>query len=128
MKLLLDTHVFLWWMERNRRLSTRAGALIADPDSEVFVSVVTIWEIAIKAELGQLEMPDDLGGFLRSELTVNDFASLPIQFEHAIAARDLPLHHRDPFDRLLICQSRVEGLTLVSADPVMAAYGADVVW
>ena len=128
MKLLLDTHVFLWWMERNRRLSTRAGALISDPDSEVFVSVVTIWEIAIKAELGQLEMPDDLGGFLRSELTVNDFASLPIQFEHAIAARDLPRHHRDPFDRLLICQSRVEELTLVSADPVMAAYGADVVW
>jgi PIN domain nuclease of toxin-antitoxin system len=127
-KLLLDTHVFLWWIERNTRLSARAGALIADPDCEVFVSIVTIWEIAIKAGLGQLEMPDDLGGFLRSELATNDFESLPIAFEHAVAARDLPRHHRDPFDRLLICQSRVEALALVSADPVMAAYGADVVW
>jgi PIN domain nuclease of toxin-antitoxin system len=127
-KLLLDTHVFLWWIERNKCLSTRAGALIADPDCEVFVSIVTVWEIAIKAGLGQLEMPVDLGGFLRRELAGNGFESLPIKFEHAVAARDLPRHHRDPFDRLLICQSRVETLTLVTADPAMAAYGADVVW
>jgi PIN domain nuclease of toxin-antitoxin system len=127
-KLLLDTHVFLWWIERNTHLSDRASAQIADPDCEVFVSIVTVWEIAIKAGLGQLEMPDDLGGFLRHELAENGFESLPIKFEHAVAARDLPRHHRDPFDRLLICQSRVEALTLISADPAMAAYGADVVW
>jgi PIN domain nuclease of toxin-antitoxin system len=127
-KLLLDTHVFLWWLERNPRLSARAGALIADPDCEVFVSIVTVWEIAIKAGLGQLEMPVDLGGFLRRELARNGFETLPITFEHAVAARNLPPHHRDPFDRLLICQSHVEMLGLVSADPALAAYGADVVW
>jgi PIN domain nuclease of toxin-antitoxin system len=127
-KLLLDTHVFLWWIEKNKRLSSRAGALIADPDCEVFVSIVTVWEIAIKAGLGQLETPRDLGGFLRRELAGNGFETLPITFEHAVAARDLPRHHRDPFDRLLICQSRVETLTLISDDAAMAAYGANVVW
>jgi PIN domain nuclease of toxin-antitoxin system len=127
-KLLLDTHVFLWWIERNPHLSARARALIADPDSEVFVSIVTVWEIAIKVALEQLEMPVDLGAFLRRQLQSNGFESLPITFEHAVAVRDLPMHHRDPFDRLLVCQSRVESLALVSADSAIAAYGADMVW
>ena len=128
MKLLLDTHVFLWWIERNPHLSARASALIADPDSEVFVSIVTVWEIAIKAALEQLEMPVGLGAFLRRQLQSNGFESLPITFEHAVAVRDLPMHHRDPFDRLLVCQSRVESLALVSADSAIAAYGADMLW
>ena len=128
MKLLLDTHVFLWWIEGNTRLSTKAGTLIADPDCDVFVSVATVWEIAIRAALGQLEMPVDLGGFLRRELAENGFESLPITFKHAVAVRDLPRRHQDPFDRLLICQSRAEKMTLVSSDPAIAAYGTDVVW
>jgi PIN domain nuclease of toxin-antitoxin system len=127
-KLLLDTHVFLWWIERNPHLSARASGLIADPDSEVFVSIVTVWEIAIKAALEQLEMPVDLGAFLRRQLQSNGFESLPVTFEHAVAVRDLPMHHRDPFDRLLVCQSRVESLALVSSDSAIAAYGADMVW
>ena len=128
MKLLLDTHAFLWWLDSDARLSHKARALIADPRGEVFVSIATVWEIAIKAALGQLEMPVDLGGFLRRQLQSNGFASLPITFDHAVAVRDLPPHHRDPFDRLLACQSRIEGLPLVSADSTIAAYGADVVW
>jgi PIN domain nuclease of toxin-antitoxin system len=128
LKLLLDTHVFLWWLESDARLSRRARDLIADPEVEVFVSVVTVWEIAIKAALGQLEMPVDLGTFLRRQLQSNGFVTLPITFEHAVAVRDLPRHHRDPFDRLLVCQSRIEGLALVSADSAIAGYGADVVW
>jgi PIN domain nuclease of toxin-antitoxin system len=128
LKLLLDTHAFLWWLKSDARLSRRARDLIADPESDVFVSIATVWEIAIKATLGQLEMPVDLGAFLRRQLQDNGFESLSITFEHAVAVRDLPPHHRDPFDRLLVCQSRIESLALVTSDSAIAAYGADVVW
>ncbi|MGH6896106.1 MAG: type II toxin-antitoxin system VapC family toxin [Geminicoccaceae bacterium] len=88
----------------------------------------SIWEIAIKAGLGQLRLPTDLGGFLASQLAVSSFQVLPIGLEHAVAVRDLPLHHRDPFDRLLIAQSRTEGLALITRDARMRAYEVDVLW
>ena len=128
MKLFADTHVLLWWIENDRRISSRAATLIADPDCAVFVSIATVWEIAVKAALGQLEMPVDLGAFLRNELARNGFENLPITFEHAVAVGDLPGHHRDPFDRLLIAQSRIEGLPLVSRDQHFARYEIDLVW
>jgi PIN domain nuclease of toxin-antitoxin system len=94
----------------------------------VSVSVASVWEIAIKAGLGQLKVPPDLRGYLRRQLARNEFELLPVLFEHAVAVRDLSLHHRDPFDRLLIAQTRVERLNLISRDPRMRAYEIEVLW
>lgn len=127
MRLLLDTHVLLWWIDDDPRMSDRARALISHADT-VLVSVASVWEIAIKAGLGQLEPPPDLRRYLRRQLARNEFELLPVLFEHAVAVRDLPLHHRDPFDRLLIAQSRIERLALISHDGRMKAYAIEVLW
>jgi PIN domain nuclease of toxin-antitoxin system len=126
-RLLLDTHVLLWWIDGDPRISSRSRELISG-DNAVAVSVVSIWEIAIKASLGRLAVPRDLRTYLRRQLARNQFELLPVLLEHAVAVRDLPLHHRDPFDRLLIAQSRAEGLALVSRDTRMKAYEVEVVW
>jgi PIN domain nuclease of toxin-antitoxin system len=127
-RLLLDTHVFLWAIAKQSRLSDRVRGWLEDGENEAWVSIASVWEIAIKAGLGQLRLPPDLGGFLASQLSVLSFQVLPIGLEHAAAVRDLPLHHRDPFDRLLIAQSRMEGLALVTRDARMKAYEVDVLW
>jgi PIN domain nuclease of toxin-antitoxin system len=126
-RLLLDTHILLWWIDDDPRMSDRARALISHADT-VMLSVASVWEIAIKAGLGQLEVPPDLARYLRQQLARNEFELLPVLCEHAVAVRDLPLHHRDPFDRLLIAQSRVERLNLVSQDARMKAYAIEVLW
>lgn len=128
MRLLLDTHAFLWAIAEQSRLSDRVRGWLEDGNNEAWVSIASIWEIAIKAGLGRLRLPSDLGGFLATQLVVSSFQVLPIALEHAVAVRDLPLHHRDPFDRLLIAQSRAEGLALVSRDARLKAYEVDVVW
>lgn len=128
MKLLLDTHVLLWWLDDDPRISSRARALIGDGGNDVAVSAASIWEIAIKAGLGQLEVPRHLEGYLRSQLARNQFEVLPMLFEHAVGVRDLPVHHRDPFDRLLVAQCRVERLALVTRDARMQAYDIEVAW
>jgi PIN domain nuclease of toxin-antitoxin system len=126
-RLLLDTHVLLWWMDDNPRISGRSRSLISHADT-VLVSVASVWEIAIKAGLGQLEVPPDLRRYLLRQLARNEFELLPVLFEHAVAVRDLPLHHRDPFDRLLIAQSLTERLALISHDARMKAYAIEVLW
>jgi PIN domain nuclease of toxin-antitoxin system len=110
------------------RLSTRVREWLEDGDNEVWVSIASIWEIAIKTGLGRLRLPSDLRGFLVGRLAASNFRVLPIGLEHAVAVRDLPLHHRDPFDRLLIAQSGIERLALVSHDACMKAYEIEVVW
>ena len=127
MRLLLDTHVFLWWIDDDPRMSRRSRSLISHAD-KILVSVASVWEIAIKAGLGQLEVPPDLRRYLVRQLARNEFELLPVLFEHAVAVRDLPLHHRDPFDRLLIAQSLTERLALISHDARMRAYAVEVHW
>jgi len=105
---LLDTHALLWWLADDIRLADAARAAIADSANDAFVSAASAWEIAIKARLGKVSMPDDLG----EQLAANSFTPLPVQLTHALAVRHLPDHHRDPFDRLLVAQAQVEGLTL----------------
>lgn len=121
--LLLDTHVFLWWRENNRRLKPLARRAIETADV-VFVSSVTAWEASIKAALGRLEVPDTI------EAGVEDsgFTELPIRFPHADLAGRLPRHHDDPFDRMLIAQAILERLTLVSHDGRMRPYDVRVLW
>ena len=128
MRLLLDTHAFLWAIAEPSRLSDPVRGWLEDGGNETWVSIASIWEIAIKTGLGRLRLPSALGSFLRRQLASSNFLVLPIGLEHAVAVRDLPHHHRDPFDRLLIAQSRIEGLALVSRDPQMKAYETDVLW
>jgi PIN domain nuclease of toxin-antitoxin system len=118
-RLLLDTHVVLWWLIDDARLGPLARKLIADPDNTVFVSAASGWEIAIKQALGKIDVPPDLD----AEMMREGFASLPITFFHGQQAGALPPHHRDPFDRMLVAQAQAEGLLLVTADPQFGAYG-----
>jgi PIN domain nuclease of toxin-antitoxin system len=122
MNLLIDTHVLLWWSRNSPRLGRQARVLISSPQNSVWVSSVSIWEISIKASLGRLELSGLLSARIPEDLERHGFIALPITFPHALAVRDLPLHHRDPFDRMLIAQARCEDLTLLTADPAIAAY------
>lgn len=128
MKALLDTHTFLWWIVDRPQLSPRAREIIADGGNEIFVSAASGWEIAIKAKLGKLEVPDDLEHFVVEQLETNAFTSLPIRLEHALHVYTLPQHHRDPFDRILIAQCQLENLPILSADPQIAHYAVQVLW
>jgi len=118
MNLLLDTHVLLWWLDDHPTLSQKARAAIADGKNLVFVSAVVIWEIRIKQTLGKLEIPRSF----RRVLDDQPFEMLDITIEHAHAVGDLAAHHRDPFDRMLVAQAKVEGLTLVTRDIRLKKY------
>jgi PIN domain nuclease of toxin-antitoxin system len=119
LRLLLDTHIFLWWLRNDRRLPTAIASAIVDRKNEVLVSAVSIWEASIKTTLGKL----DLVGDLVAEIEENGFSELPVTARHAWLAGALPRHHDDPFDRLLIAQARLESLALATVDPVFDAYG-----
>ena len=128
MRALLDTHAFLWWIVGDERLSDGASRAIADRRNEIFVSAASIWEIAIKGRLGRLSIPGDPGTFIGGQIAENSFRGLPIVAGHALRVWDLPDHHQDPFDRMLVAQAQVEGLTLISQDRQVARYEVEVVW
>lgn len=115
---LLDTHALLWWLFDDPRLGTAARSVVADPANVVFVSAVSVWEVAIKRAAGKLRAPDDLA----VQVDAAGFERLPIGFDHAERVGALPHHHRDPFDRLLVAQAQVEGATLVTGDRALTAY------
>ena len=118
MNFLLDTHIMIWWLSDPARLDPNARDALDDSTNRVFVSVASIWEVAIKSARGRLPLPDRLMETLESRgVTI-----LPIEANHALAVASLPLHHGDPFDRLLVAQAILEGLTLVTRDPWVAAY------
>ena len=118
MRLLLDTHAFLWWVSDWEQLPERARAAIADPENKVFVSAVSGWEIAIKKAKGRLVAPDGLAAVVEEKR----FQHLPLTFEHAERAATLPAHHRDPFDRMLVAQAQAEDLILVTRDARIPHY------
>ncbi len=124
MRLMLDTHVLLWWREAARPLSRRARAEIADGSNEILVSIASLWEITIKRSLGKLTFPDDLEAVIDEE----NFGLLSISFRHLRTLDTLPHLHRDPFDRLLLAQSLAERLPIISSDRRFAAYGAALIW
>ena len=125
MRLLLDTHAYLWWLSGSARLGKRARAAIADPETPVFVSAASIWEAAVKSRLGRLELD---GADLVAQIAENDFLELQISAAHAQMAGGLPVHHRDPFDRMLVAQAQAEELRVVSRDPVFGLYDVPTVW
>jgi len=119
---LVDTHVALWAMDDDPRFGPEARVALADPLADVVVSVASVWEMAIKVKIGKLRAPDDLV----QALEATGVEILSINAEHALAAAALPLHHRDPFDRMLVAQATLEGHTLVSADAALRAYEIDI--
>lgn len=121
MDLLLDSHALIWWVG-DQDLDAPATRRMSDPATRVFVSAATVWEITIKEKIGKLRLDGDL----LAEIGANGFEPLPISLEHGRAAGALPLHHRDPFDRLLVAQAQIEGLTLVTRDPKLDAYEVDI--
>jgi PIN domain nuclease of toxin-antitoxin system len=128
MRLLVDTHAFLWWIADDERLSARASAVIAEGGNEVFVSAASAWEIVVKSSLGRLELPTPIGRFVSSQLEANGFLALPISLRHALGLADLPPLHRDPFDRILVAQAVAEDLTLVSGDRALHGYPVPIEW
>ena len=124
-RLLLDTHVFLWWLSDSPKLKPDARSAIAESSAIVHVSAATIWEVAIKARLGKVNPGTK---HLDNEISANHFSELGISARHAHTAGNLPLHHDDPFDRMLIAQAQLEDLTLITHDKAFAAYKVPVIW
>lgn len=128
MRVLLDTHVFLWWVEGDRALSAKARAALADQENECLISLVTVWELAIKAGLGKLKLALPLKRYVVEHAAANGFRMLDIRLNHIGRVETLATHHRDPFDRLLIAQAIEEELPVVTADTVFRKYGVKRVW
>jgi len=126
MRLLLDTHAFIWSASSPKRLARAARSAIEDPANEVFVSAAVAWEIAIKHAMGKIELPAAPASWLPTRVQQLGFASLPITQQHVLATASLPAYHRDPFDRVMIAQAQVEGLTLVSGDARVLQYPVHV--
>ncbi len=118
MKLLIDTHILIWWLGDDSKLSVPEKDLIANPDNMVFVSAAACWEITVKKMIGKLDAPDDLP----AALAANDFIELPITIQHTQALYQLPPHHNDPFDRIMIAQAFDEGLAFVTRDSKIHLY------
>lgn len=128
MRLIVDTHAFLWWIADDPALSRTARAAIAEPSNECLLSVASAWEIAIDVSLGKLELPGAVERFLPEQIALNGFGVLPVELAHATRVSVLPFHHRDPFDRLLVAQALESRATIVSADPVFRRYGVARIW
>ena len=128
MKAILDTHVFLWWVLDNPKLSKTAQDFIANPNNSIYLSAVSGWEMAIKWSIGKLTLPAQPDVFVKQQLEINNFNSLPIQMAHGLYVHELPEIHKDPFDRLLIAQSKIENSLLISADSFFQKYSVSLLW
>jgi PIN domain nuclease of toxin-antitoxin system len=127
-RVLLDTHAFIWWMDADAALSRRARATIASSANECLFSIASAWEMAIKVSLGKLTGRGQIDRDVPEQLAANGISMLPIDLGHVARVASLPFHHRDPFDRLLAAQALGEGIAIVSADRVFESYGVKRVW
>jgi PIN domain nuclease of toxin-antitoxin system len=125
-RVLLDTHALLWAAQADPRLSKRAAQAIQK--HELWLSTASVWEIMIKSAAGKLRLAGGPSRFLEERIQESNLSILPIQLVHVIELDGLPDHHKDPFDRLLVCQSRVEDMPIVTADPLFSPYGVETIW
>ncbi|MBI1258904.1 MAG: PIN domain-containing protein [Chloroflexi bacterium] len=128
MRLLLDTHAFLWFAADSPELSNEAKSLLENVNNDLFLSYVSLWEIGIKVSLGKLSVPQPFDAFISTQLSLNDIELLPLSIAQISTVVTLPFHHRDPFDRLLAAQSMVEDLPLVSRDEIFDVYAVKRLW
>jgi len=127
-RVLLDTHAFLWWISGSPKLSEAARETIADERNDLLFSVVSGWEISIKAGVGKLDLPETPRDFVTGQVLLNDLRVLTVSLDHALRVYDLPNHHRDPFDRLIVAQALSEGVPVLTADPLVARYSVETIW
>ncbi len=128
MRALLDTHALLWFLSGDRRLSDRARSAIADPDNEALLSVGSRWEITIKASLGKITLDEPFEQLIPAKLAAERIEVLPIEMRYLAALRQLPFHHRDPFDRLIIAQAMTEGVPVITRDAAFEPYRIATLW
>ena len=128
MRVLIDTHVFIWWTSDTKKLSSRVYNLLTDSNNRAYLSIISIWEIQIKLSLGKLQMKRKLSELVDNEINGNRIELLPLSLSHIYALSHLPLYHRDPFDRILIAQSMDTNLPIVSIDEKFDAYNIDRLW
>ncbi len=128
MRALLDTSVFLWSDLEPERLSAAARSIIRTGDNDLFLSAVSAWEVAIKYDKGHLRLPENPRQYVPTRILLDRLEPLPIDIAHALLAGALPAIHKDPFDRLLVAQSQLERLPVLTSDPRIAAYGVEVIW
>lgn len=128
MKLLLDTHAFLWFVTNDPQLSATAPALIVDPSNQLFISPASYWEVAIKVSIGKNPMTVPFETFFTTAITAYAITVLPVEVCHAAVVSTLPMHHKDPFDRMIVAQALVMGLAIVSIDPLLDPYGINRLW
>ena len=128
MRILLDTHSFLWFIEGSHKLSGKAREIIADFENELLLSVGSLWEITIKTSLGKLELSEPLEELTKNQLKEDEINVLPIELKHLWALKKLPFHHRDPFDRLIVAQGISENLPIISKDSAFSDYDVEIIW
>ena len=128
MRVLVDTHVFLWWVEGDRALPAKARAALANQENECLISIVSAWELAIKAGLGKLKLTLPVQRYVVEHIAANGFRMLDIRMAHVGRVETLASHHGDPFDRLLIAQALEEEIPVVTADPIFRKYGVKRIW
>jgi len=128
MKVLIDTHTFLWWNTGDPLLSVHAKEIIADGRNEVYLSAASVWEIVIKTAKARLILPEAPAQYISKRMSLYRFKSMPIQISHAAHVYELPPHHNDPFDRMLIAQSRLESMPLVTRDEEIQRYDLETIW
>jgi len=128
MRVLLDTHVFLWWITDDAKLPDSIRNFISDGNNELFFSAASCWEIAIKSNLGRISLSHKIESFLPEQMVLNAVQGLPIQISHALYVINLPDHHRDPFDRIIVAQAQLEKMAIITSDPLVTKYDVDVIW
>ena len=128
MRVLIDTHVFIWYVQSSDRLLSSVTAIINDGRNDILLSIASVWEMAIKQSTGKLNLGHPYAGFISEQMRLNNMELLPVRLEHLDLITTLPLHHRDPFDRLLIAQAIVEDILIISADNVFSLYPARLMW
>lgn len=128
MKILLDTCTFLWSIAEPKKLSKTAKAQLEDPDNEIYFSAISAWEISIQQSLGRLKLPEGNDNYITEQRIRHDFLSLPLEEQPSSYLRRLPQHHRDPFDRMLICQALYHALTILTPDQEIAKYPVKILW
>ena len=128
MKAILDTHTFLWWIIDAAKLSIRVREIIRNPDNIIYISAASAWEIVIKAKLKRITQKEQPEKLIPEEIQKNSFQVLPIHLYHALKVYELPDIHKDPFDRILVAQSKIEQLPLLTRDKNIKKYGIKVIW
>jgi PIN domain nuclease of toxin-antitoxin system len=127
-RVLLDAHAFIWWVLDTPNLSDSAREILGDGENDVILSTASCYEIAYKADMGRLELPEPPEPYIRSRLVANNFRSLPVDLSHALRAATLPGVHRDPFDRILVAQAQIEDLPILTADLAISRYDVETIW